>query len=61
MDLTVPVNTTATVAIPAHTTGDITENGHPITGDTGIRSVHVDHGTVTIQLGSGRYLLATST
>jgi alpha-L-rhamnosidase len=59
IDLTVPVNTTATVTIPAHTTGDLTENGQPITADAGIQSVHVDHGTATIQIGAGRYLLAS--
>jgi len=60
LDLTVPVNTTATVTIPAQSAADITDDGHPIAGDAGIQSVHVERGNATLQIGAGTYALASA-
>jgi alpha-L-rhamnosidase len=55
LDLTVPANSVATVRLPAAAGRDITEGGHSLSGDPGVRAVHMDGGVAVLGLGSGTY------
>ncbi|MBK7256948.1 MAG: family 78 glycoside hydrolase catalytic domain [Ignavibacteriae bacterium] len=54
-DITVPVNVTATVHIPAGRPEDVTENGRPISQTRDHRIVGMQDGKLVIQIASGRY------
>ena len=53
MELHVPVNTHATIVLPA--TGVITENGRPAAESEGVEKVSERNGRLELRLGSGRY------
>ena len=55
MDLHVPVNTSATLILPA--AGEITENGRPAADSEGAEEVSEQDGSAKLRLGSGRYHL----
>ncbi len=55
LDLTIPVNTRATVYIPAPEGGRITEDGHPLAEVKDILLEGVERGYLIVGLGSGSY------
>jgi alpha-L-rhamnosidase len=55
LDVTIPVNTTATVYIPAKSVASIMESGHPLDQTKGVNVLKSDEKTVQIQVGSGQY------
>ncbi len=58
MDVEVPVNTNATLFVPAKSADDITENGTPITQSKDIKLLETKEGFVKLSLGSGKYQFA---
>lgn len=54
-NLTVPPNTTATVAIPAIALGDVRESGRPVGSQPGITQPAVDKGLFRCEVASGVY------
>ena len=55
MEVVIPVNTTATVHIPANDPGEILEGGLPLTQVKEIQVNGAEDGFVVVKLGSGRY------
>ncbi len=55
MDVSIPVNTTATVFIPAGNAGDITENGSALSSLPDVKILGMQNGYVSVLLGSGEY------
>jgi alpha-L-rhamnosidase len=55
MDLEIPVNTKATVYLPAGSPDLITEGGKPVTQVPGIKTGGTENGWVFLDLGSGQY------
>jgi alpha-L-rhamnosidase len=53
--VTIPVNTTATVYVPAKTAESVTENGLPITRAQGVKLLKMENGRAVFSLGSGNY------
>ncbi len=56
LNLSVPVNTSATLILPA--TGAITESGHPAADSEGVEAVTEKDGSTKLKLGSGQYQFA---
>jgi len=54
-DITVPVNTTATVYVPAASAENITEGGKPVRNARGVRFVRMEQGRAVFEVGSGHY------
>ncbi|MCX4538928.1 family 78 glycoside hydrolase catalytic domain (plasmid) [Streptomyces sp. NBC_00841] len=61
LDITVPVNTTSRVSIPARNIEAVTEGGTPITKADGVSDVSVGKGVVTFTVGSGSYSIHSDT
>ena len=57
--VTVPVNTTASVRIPAANQWSVTEGGEPLTPGDGITVESVENGMVTLSVGSGSYAFSS--
>ncbi|MFJ4408491.1 family 78 glycoside hydrolase catalytic domain [Streptomyces sp. NPDC088910] len=57
LDITVPVNTTSRVSVPARNIEAVTEGGTPITKAEGVSDVSVADGVVTFTVGSGTYAI----
>jgi alpha-L-rhamnosidase len=55
LDLDIPVNTQATVMIPAQRATQIAEQGKIITGNEGMTVAEPGNGYVPVNLGSGKY------
>jgi hypothetical protein len=55
LHVTVPVNTTATVEIPAPSVEAVQESGRPASDAEGVSDLRVEDGTVVGELGSGTY------
>jgi len=60
MDVEIPVNTTATVYVPATAASAITESGGALTLSKGIQVTGAEDGYVVLQLGSGTYHFAAA-
>jgi alpha-L-rhamnosidase len=60
MEVEIPVNTTATVYVPAANAGLITENDRPLVSATDIKMDGSEDGYVVLQLGSGKYHFAVT-
>ena len=60
LNVTVPANVTATVAIPALATADITEGNHPLDKAEGVTFVRLDKGNAYLAVGSGKYEFAVA-
>lgn len=58
MEVEVPVNTTATVFVPAKSADAITESGAPLTQSKDIKLLETKEGSVKLSLGSGKYQFA---
>jgi alpha-L-rhamnosidase len=59
-NITVPVNTTATVYVPAKDAESVTENGQPAASAPGVRFLRWESGRAVFELGSGRYRFRSS-
>ncbi len=55
LDIEIPVNTTATVYIPATDAGEVTENGKALSASTDIRIAGREKEYVVLKVGSGSY------
>ncbi|MDP4262531.1 MAG: family 78 glycoside hydrolase catalytic domain [Bacteroidota bacterium] len=55
MDTEIPVNTTATVFVPAKNADAITESGNPIASSKDLQVTGMEDGYVVLKLGSGMY------
>jgi alpha-L-rhamnosidase len=55
LDVTVPPNASATVALPARHPGDATEGGRSVPGTPGMRVVSSGPGQVLVEVGAGNY------
>ncbi|MCW2898814.1 MAG: rhamnosidase [Streptosporangiaceae bacterium] len=55
LDVSVPVNTTAEVWVPAASAGAVTEGGRKATTATGVRFVRTQDGNAVFTVGSGSY------
>ncbi len=50
-----PVNTTATVYVPAKSVEDVTESGKPAAEARGVRVAKMEKGRAVLSVGSGNY------
>jgi alpha-L-rhamnosidase len=57
MDVTIPVNTTATVYVPADP-ATVTESGVPVTNSHGVKLLRSENGVAILVVESGRYSFA---
>jgi alpha-L-rhamnosidase len=55
LDLTVPVNATATVYVPATANSPVSEGGRPAAEAPGVRFLRLGEGAAVYEVGSGRY------
>ncbi len=58
LDIVVPVNTTATVSIPAKDLAGITESGQPAATANGVALLREENGNTILKVGSGNYQFA---
>lgn len=56
LTVSVPVNTTARVHLPATNEASVTESGSRLSAAEGVKMIDDPTGTVTVELGSGRYV-----
>jgi len=55
LDTEIPVNTTATIYLPASEKSEITESGKPVTKRDDVKILKYEQGKVLIAIGSGEY------
>ena len=55
MDVTIPVNTTATVYVPAKDPAGVTESGKPVEKVPGVKFLRIQSNTAVYAVGSGTY------
>lgn len=55
MQVTIPVNTTATVFVPAKDAASVTESGKPAAIDEGVKFLRMENGAAVYAVGSGTY------
>ncbi|MGH2947911.1 MAG: family 78 glycoside hydrolase catalytic domain [Solirubrobacteraceae bacterium] len=55
LEVTIPVNTTATVAVPADDVSSVTEGGVPAVDAPGVRFLRMEDGYAVFEVGSGKY------
>jgi alpha-L-rhamnosidase len=55
MDVTIPVNTTATVYVPAKDAAGVTESGKPAAKAEGVRFLQLENDAAVFAVGSGHY------
>jgi len=53
--VSIPVNTVATVYVPAQSASSITESGAPVAMAAGVTAVRLGTGVVAVDVGSGTY------
>ncbi len=58
LSLTIPPNTTATVYLPAESSGAITEGGVPISEAPDVKLLRIENGTGSLDIRSGSYSFA---
>ena len=61
LEVVVPVNTTATVCVPARDVADITESGKPVEKVGSVKRLRMDNGNALFEVGSGTYRFASKT
>ncbi len=61
LTVSVPVNTTATVYVPADTASSVTESGKPASQQQGIQFIRQENGYSVYKVGSGTYHFRTTT
>ena len=55
MDITIPVNTTATVYVPSKAAASITESGKPAAKAKGVKFLRLENGATVYEVVSGKY------
>ncbi len=55
MDVEIPVNTTATIYVPANGADSVSENATPVTSVKDIKVTGTEDGYVIVHVGSGNY------
>ena len=55
MDVTIPINTTATVHVPATDAAAVSESGKPAAQADGVRFLRMENGAAVFEVGSGIY------
>jgi alpha-L-rhamnosidase len=55
LNVTVPVNTTATVYVPARDVSQVAEGGKPAASAPGVKWLQNENGTSVFEVGSGDY------
>ncbi|MEI7900175.1 MAG: family 78 glycoside hydrolase catalytic domain [bacterium] len=55
MEVTVPINTTATVHVPAKAAAGVTESGKPAAQAAGVKFLRMENGAAVYEAGSGSY------
>jgi alpha-L-rhamnosidase len=55
LDVTIPVNTTATVYVPAESLADVQEGAGPAKDADGVEFLRLEHGDAVFAVGSGTY------
>ena len=60
MELSIPVNTTATVYIPTKDIGSITESGKPANKSQDVKFLRMEGRTAVYEIGSGHYKFQTN-
>jgi alpha-L-rhamnosidase len=55
MDVTIPINTTATVYVPAKDSAAVTESGNPAAKAVGVKFLRQEEGAAIYEVGSGSY------
>ena len=59
-NLTVPVNATATVYVPAKTVASVSESGRPADKSPGVKYLRMEGGSAIYEVGSGKYHFAST-
>ena len=59
LEVTVPVNTTATVYVPAKDPASVTEGGQPAASAPGLKFLREENGSAVFAVASGEYLFAS--
>jgi alpha-L-rhamnosidase len=59
LDVTIPINTTATVYIPAADKAEITEGNQPLSAHSEIKLIGRENGYAIVEIGSGSYHFQT--
>jgi alpha-L-rhamnosidase len=60
MDVTVPVNTTATIYVPATHTSAVSANGRPATDAPGVKHLRLEGGRLVLAVESGTFRFKTA-
>ena len=60
VEVTVPPNSAATVAVAAPDRGALTEGGGPIAGADGVRFLGISDGVARLELGAGTYQIRSA-
>jgi len=55
MDVTIPINTTATVYVPSKDAAGVTESGKPATEAAGVKFLRMENSAAVDEVGSGSY------
>jgi alpha-L-rhamnosidase len=55
MDVTIPINTTATIYVPAKAVAGVTESGKPAAQADGVKFIRMENGSAVYEVGSGCY------
>src|ERR1022692_4362951 len=55
MEVAIPVNTTATIYVPAKDAAGVTEGGKPAAQAKGVKFLRLEDGAAVYEIGSGRY------
>ena len=61
MDVAIPVNTTATVYVPAKDAAGVTESGKPAAKAEGVKFLRMENGAAVYGIGSGTYRFCSQT
>jgi alpha-L-rhamnosidase len=59
LEVVVPVNTTATVCVPAKDQAGVTESGKPVAQAQGVKFLRQENGQAVFEVGSGTYQFAS--
>ena len=60
LSVSIPVNTTATVYVPAKSRKQVSEGGHDVKHSAGVRFLRMESGTAVYEVGSGDYAFTSS-
>jgi alpha-L-rhamnosidase len=60
LNVSIPVNTTATVYVPASNSALVKESGRTVNQANGVRFVRMESGAAVYQVGSGHYAFTST-